>query len=279
MKKNRAVVFTVSKDLAFAVACVMLDIKRISPNLADEIVIMHNGINVKDQRLMSKILPTRFIKYILPIKSSHVRTDTLHYFTEMVFAKFECLRLLDDYKNVMFLDYDIVLRNDISELLDLCDYGIRILPSINFKVKEQFYQPLEEYDMNKAAVSTAIFVFQDHLKCFREMYKFCYDCVIKYGKQLYLPEQAVFDIVFQEFDLKFSAIERNIYCVHPSDRENGENAKILHAYGQPKFWNGLKNEQWEKNYKTWLEMGGSKYKKKSFYTKLRNKMKKIVKGI
>jgi hypothetical protein len=39
-----------------------------------------------------------------------------------------------------------------------------------------------------------------------------------------------------------------------------QNAKIIHAFGQPKFWNGIFNEQWNNNYKLWLKVGGTRYK-------------------
>jgi lipopolysaccharide biosynthesis glycosyltransferase len=278
-KKNRAVVFAVSKDLAFSVACVMMDIKKLSPNLADEIVVIHNGIQEKDQKLLTSILPTRFIHYSLPIDKSLISDDILNYFTEMVFAKFECLRLLDEYENVMLMDYDMVIQEDISELFEHCDSGTKMMPSEVTPVRKQLHVDIEDYDMDVIGNCACIFVFQDHLKNYKKAYDFCYESLIKYHDKIYLPEQAIFDFMIQEFNLQICPIDGKIYSPHPTDSENAKNAKIIHAYGQPKFWNGLENEQWNKNYKIWIEMGGSKYKKKSPITRVKNKIVNILSRI
>ena len=280
MKKNRAVVFTVSKDLAFSVACVMMDIKKLSPNLADEIVVIHNGIKEKDQKLLTSILPTRFIHYKLPIDKSLISNDILNYFTEMVFAKFECLRLLDEYQNVMLTDSDVIFQQNISELFDYCESGFKILKDNTScqKVSIQFKEEIQKYDMNVECTATGIFVLQDHLKNYKKMYDFCYESLIKYNDKIYLPEQAIFDIMLQEFDIKICPIDAKIYSPHPTNKELAPNAKIIHAYGQPKFWNGLENKQWNENYKKWIEMGGSKYKAPSLISKIIKKSKKILGG-
>lgn len=279
MKKNRAIVFTVSKNLAFSVACVTMDIKKLSPNLADEIVVIHNGIKENDQRLLASILPTRFIHYSLPIDKSLISDDILNYFTEMVFAKFECLRLLDEYKNVMLTDSDVVIQKDIAELFDYCESGFKILKDgENRNVSSQFKESIQGYDMNAGCTATGIFALQDHLKNYKKMYYFCYESLIKYHDKIYLPEQAIFDLMLQEFDIQICPIDAKIYSPHPTDIELAPHAKIIHAYGQPKFWNGLANEQWNQNYKKWIEMGGSRYKAPTLLSKIIKKTKKILGG-
>ncbi len=271
MKKKRAIVFTVSQNLTFSIACVMMDLKRLSPDLADEIVIIHDGISEKDQNLLSMILPTRFIEYIFPVSLSIIRKDTLYYFTKMVFAKFECLKLLDDYQNVLLLDYDIVVRKDISELFDYCESGFKTMltgKSVGF----QFHKPLAQYDMERNGISAATFLLQDHLKDYTKLYFFCYENLKKYSKVIYLPEQAILNIMIQEFSIEPCFIDAGIYAPHPNDDEAAD-AKIIHAYGQPKFWNGLENEQWNRNYQEWLSMGGTPYVKKTILSKVYNRIK------
>lgn len=276
MKKKRAIVFTLSADLAFAVACVLLDIKRLSPLLADDFVIIHDGISKKDQEILNSILPTRFVLYDFPIKDmSNINQDILSYFTKMVFAKFECLKLLDEYNSVLLLDYDIVIQQDISELFEPCESGIKMMPG-GIKVRGQLRQETNDYDMDAEGIAAGIFVMQDHLKDYLKMYDFCYASLARYGKILYMPEQAIFDFMIQEFKLKICPIEVKVYAPHPNDKEHAERAKIIHSFGQPKFWNGLNNEHWNKNYQTWLQMGGSKYKAVTF-KKVVQKLKSVVK--
>jgi lipopolysaccharide biosynthesis glycosyltransferase len=275
--KKNAVVFGLTSNHTFAVACVMMDLKKICPGLADEIVIIHDGIKPEQQQLLNSILPSRFIDYEFPVKDTSIfNQGTLKYFSKMVFTKFECFRLLNEYKNVLWLDYDIVIQKDISELFAPCKSGIKMMLS-GKKVSTQLHEEIADYDMNAECVGTGTFVLQDNLENYQEMYSFCYDAVKRYAKKLYLPEQAIFDFVIQKFNLKIVPMAPEIYAPHPSEIEKQEQAKIIHAYGQPKFWNGLKNEQWGKNYKEWLKMGG--YPNKCNYglmKKVKYKCKKML---
>jgi lipopolysaccharide biosynthesis glycosyltransferase len=273
MKKKNAVVFGMTKNHVFAVACVMMDLKKFC-NVIDEVVVIHDGISEKDKLLMAKILPTRFIVYNFPIDTSGFNKGTLRQFSKMVFSKFECLRLLSDYTNVMWLDYDIIVTKDISSLFEPSVTGIKMMPS-GYKVRAQLHEPIEDYDMEAEGISGSTFVFSDHLSDYPKLYNFCYEKLEKYAKYLYLPEQGIFDFMIQEFQLKIEPIDGNIYSPHPKEIGKLENAKIIHAYGQPKFWNGIDNSQWNKNYAYWLKMGGTM----NAENKISSKFAKLVKKI
>ncbi len=281
MKKN-VIAFGLTADRVFAVASVLMDISRYCSNYVDEVVIFHDNIKEKDQNLMKNIFSTKFIVYHFPKRiKSELSSFVLQRFTYMVFSKFESLKLLSRYKKVLWLDDDIVIKSDISELFDDDELGIRFVRLEGGKVIDQLFSPIDGYDMDAPASGAMPFIVQDNLQNYENLYKFCYKKVVEYALNLYLPEQAIFDIMIQEFNLKncyANYFDAKIYCVHPNDTKLEDKAKILHAYGQPKFWNGLKNEQWEKNYKTWLEMGGSKYKKKSLLVKIKNKIQRTIKG-
>jgi lipopolysaccharide biosynthesis glycosyltransferase len=275
-KKNNAIVFGLTADQVFAVACVMMDLKRLSPGLVDEVVIIHDGINKKDQKILGSILPTRFILYDFPLKSGRVlNASSVRQFTKMVFTKFECLRLLDDYKNVMWSDYDVVIQADLAELFSHCATGIKLMPG-GIPVRGQLLAPIAEYDMEAEAVGAGLLVFQDHLQNYRALYSFCYEKLDQYAEVLYMPEQAIFDFMVQQFNLTPVPIDSRVYSPHPTDQVFAPSAKIIHAYGQPKFWNGLHNDQWQKNYQAWIEMGGTKYKGRSIIARMMTRCKSIV---
>jgi lipopolysaccharide biosynthesis glycosyltransferase len=275
MKKN-AIVFTISSDLVFAVANLMFDIKRLSPGIADEVVVIHDGnLKKKDFSLLNSILPTKEMKYNVPVDDLSIfNQGTLKYFTIMAYAKYECLKLLDYYKNVIYLDPDMVIKKDLSCLLESCESGIKMMPS-GQKVIVQLHEKVDEYDMSKEGICGCIFVFQDHSD-YIKYYNFCIVTLSKYAGKLKLAEQAIFDFMIQEFNIQICPVDSKIYSPHPTDKELASNAKIIHAYGQPKFWNGLENEQWNKNYTEWLKMGGSKYREKSFIAKVKNKLITIL---
>lgn len=276
-KKDNAVVFGLTSNYVFAVACVMMDLKKFNSDWVDEIVILHDGISQKQQKLLNTILPCRFIEYVFPIKNvSNFNKNTLNYFSKMVFSKYECLRLLDDYHNVVWLDYDIVITQNISELVDYCKSGIKMLLS-DHKVLGQLHSPVQDYDMDLNGISAGTFVFQDHLKLYKEMYDFCYEKTEKYAEYLGYPEQAIFDFMIQDFKLNIDIIDKNIYCVHPREKEKLSTAKIIHSGGPAKFWSEIYNEQWNLNYKEWIKMGGAKYNLNKYVVS--KKLKTILRNL
>ena len=277
MKKN-VVVFTISSDLVFAVANLMMDIKKFSSQIADEVIVLHDGINKRDAELLNTILPTKAIRYEIPVDDlSKFNQRTLKYFTIMAFAKYECLKLLTEYKNVTYIDPDMVILKDISDLTSYCQSGIKMMPS-GSKVYVQLHENIAEYDMDAEAICACLFVFQDHLVNYEKMYESCITNLNKYASKLKFAEQAIFDFMIQEFSIQICPIDKDEYSPHPNDTNLYHKAKVLHAYGQPKFWNGLKNEQWNKNYKKWIEMGGSKYKTSSVFKKAFLKIKNTIGG-
>ena len=47
------------------------------------------------------------------------------------------------------------------------------------------------------------------------------------------------------------------YACYPTKSQGTE--KIIHAAGQPKFWNGIYDKDWDENYTAWIKMGGTPY--------------------
>ena len=266
-KKNVAIVFGFTQNYTFAVACVMMDLRKYSKEWISEVVILYDKISDNQKNILNSILPCRFIKYDFPIKdSSKFDRTVLNYFSKMVFSKYECLKLLNEYKNVVWLDYDIVITQDISELVNFYESGIKMMQTGDI-VLAQFIKPIEEYDMKTKGFSTGTFVLQDHLKDYNRMYDFCYEMTEKYASSLNYPEQAIFDILIQEFNLKPFKLDKKIYCVHPNDVSEQTNAKIIHSYGSTKFWNGSSNKNWNINYERWVALGGDKYRLNNFLIK------------
>jgi lipopolysaccharide biosynthesis glycosyltransferase len=263
--KKTAIVTGGSKNDAPAMATLVINIKATNPDLADEIVILHDGISRKDQRIINGIFPTRFIKYSFPGDTSGFNKTITDYFTAMVFCKYECFRLLSEYRTVIWMDYDLVVCGDLSSFLDSCPASARIMTSY-VSVAQSFHDSISSVDMSSfamddCAIALPWFVLHDSFPGYQECYEWCVKKTIEYGEHLYLPEQAIVSLMLQEFHIDTAPII-NVPDAHPlhSTAEEVEAAKILHTYGQPKFWNGLNNAQWDDNYRTWLELGGSRFK-------------------
>lgn len=248
------------KDVA-AMAVLALNIKETNSSWIDELVIFHDGIRNKDQDLIKSIFPSKFEKYKCPInRLQQFQNKSVRYFSSMVFCKYECLRLLDDYDMVIWSDYDILIKGDISKITDGTE-NICIVVNEKEILRNMFFKSIEkrdmsEYDMNGECICTPLFVLKRGLSKYKEYYQWCYATTKRYIKDLYLPEQCIITMLVQKYKLSLDRIDRNIYAVHP--REDSPEAKILHSYGALKFWNGLDHERWNSYYQQWRSMGGSR---------------------
>lgn len=270
MKRN-AVVLGFTSNFAFAVACVIMDMRKLSKNKIDQYILYHDGLSKRDARLLKQLGDVRLVKYDFPLEGNNFSSaKVVKHFTKMVFSKFECFKLLGEFENVMWLDFDIVIRKDISYLLEKESKGLIAAPA-NCTVLEQLYEPVQRYDMNKPAMFGGTFVLQRKIGDWKLIHDFCYSELRECIHTLKNGEQAIFDFVNQKFLVVPEWIDTDEFASHPNDSRD---ASILHAYGQPKFWNGITNLQWEENYSQWIRMGGNPYKPPTRVSVMLNKLGK-----
>lgn len=280
-KKNALITGGTKCDVA-AFAVLLLSFLDHNPGLIDEFIVFHDGISRKDQLLLNQILPSKFIKYSFPGEISGFPEIVKSYFTTMVFCKYECFRLLRDYRNVIWSDYDVVIAGDLSSLLDENLSGFRMMPDHKMQLKDMFYPlPVQleaHYNLNAPAIATPLFIFSDIMPDPEKYYRWCIEKTCEYADSLYLPEQAVFTMLLQNFDIRYNKIPYFPYCVHPElDKELCHDAMIFHSWGRPKFWSGLDFPLWTKYYQQWLALGGSPHREMGKLYPLWQTLKKHVK--
>lgn len=252
-----AIVTGGTKKDADAMAVLALNLQKVSPGLADEMIIFHDGISKKKQEQMKKIMPMRFIKYKCPISWFRLMcNETIRYFSPMVFCKFECLKLLEEFDTVIWTDYDILIKENIDELRQK-KAGLTVIVNHEVPLRDMFYKTIEKadtstFDLDGESICMPLFILTREIGDYQFYYKWCYEMTAKYLKHLYLPEQCILTMMTQIYQIPFEEIPKPIYCMHP--REEVEETKILHAYGQPKFWDGLENEQWNVYAEQWKKM-------------------------
>lgn len=256
---KRAIVTGGTYNDTAPIAVFAINIKATNSHVFDELIVFHDGIKKKDQILINQIFPTRFIEYKFPGKSKN--DEVVSYFSSMVFCKYECFKLLNEYDTVVWSDYDVVIQGDLSDFCDVSDDTFRIL-TCETSVRNMFYkntvnEEIKKYDLDVKAVGTPLFVLTNKINDNMKIYDWCYKKTVEWDEDLYLPEQCVFSLAVQEFNLKIERFPFDIYACYPTKVKGGE--IIIHAAGQPKFWNGLDNPTWNSMYNEWIKMGGRKY--------------------
>lgn len=285
MKKNAIVTGGTSNQFP-AMAVLALNIADKCPSIADELIIFHDGIPKEEQKKVNQIFPTVFIKYENPFNEvDNFSNEVKYYFSSFLFCKYELLKLLDSYECVIWTDYDVLIKQDISELKIKGKFDCKFLPEnlLAKKFHKSFYwneecvKDLNTFDMFGDAICCGLFVLFDTLPNYHNLYEKCIQLTKKYANSLYLPEEAIYSIVLQQEKILYDKLEFSKYFVKPEEEKiDNSSIKILHAAGQPKFWNGRENTEWNKYYNTWF----SKYNGCKFETEKKKRkitLKKIIK--
>lgn len=255
MKKNVAIVFGITKDYVFALANVLIGMKKHCSRFWDDIIVYHDGVMEEDIEKISTILECRFILYDTSSISKESKKESVKAYSYMALARFECFDLLHDYKYVIWHDVDILIQKDFKELLQTADSsGMALTCNPQFYGEQNFYQLISEYDLLKPLYNSGLMVLKDNLQNFPKMRKYCYDKFNKYADKIRYLDQAVLNIMIQDYGIKVRNISLSEYCCHPSEL-NCSNASIIHAYGRDKFWNSMELKiqfsEWVSNDEEW----------------------------
>lgn len=259
-----------------AIAAVVMEINEHLQDV-DDIVIYLDWIDKKQIKILKSLSKINIIvkKYNLFLGTRY-KNGEVKYFSPMVFCKCEGFKLLNDYKKVIWTDYDVVIKSDINELIHDYTTGLYTLDSFDTKAAFNFHKPVEGLNMDAKQSYCGMIIFNDDIKDYNKIHKDCYKSAKTYINDLYLVDQGIFDIVIDKHNIPVDYLDPYIYSFGKNEAVNGneQDAKILHTYCNKKFWSGIYNEIFETNYSKWIAAGGKKItKRRNFLTKLMTKLR------
>lgn len=253
-KKEMAIVFGITGNWAFALGNTLIGLKKHNPDIKADIIVYYDNLSIKNRFALKKIYPVKFLKYRFPFDSSKI--NNLNIFTEMSFSRYECFKLLNKYRQVLYLDVDILIQKAISGLFKL-GRPIGLLYPDKTTLKQSAKEEINNYDLNKPSYGTGTILFNDSSN--RDFTNWCYKKTVELAEFLVFPDQAIINFLLQEFNLPFDIIGEE-YVYNPQG-EDPDKAIMLHAYGEKKFWNGLYSSEWNDNNQIWIQLGGLPYDK------------------
>lgn len=250
-KKNTALVFGITENYTFALANTLMGLIENNKKFWDDIIIYCDQMSKENMDNINKIVPCKFIDAKEMGFEKKVPHDTLEKYSIASFYRYDCFNLLSEYKNIIWNDVDILIQGDISGLLNYGDNGIALTKNIgNFKVEANFTKLIMEYDMFKQLFNSGIIVFKDTLPDYDKLCDWCINKTIELAEYLRWPDQGILNIMLQEFNITPDEIDINKYCCHPTTSTRIIDAKIIHAYGDNKFWNSY---DLRKKFPKWVE--------------------------
>lgn len=244
MKKKSALVLGASSNQLFALGSFLVGLGDVMPNFTEDIIVFYDSITDAERRGFSHFKNLRLVQYDCPFR--HV--DGLSYFvkehfTLMVYSKYECFRLLDDYECVIWMDYDAFVLNDISELLTPVDGGIRAI--VTERITDSLIEGADFPNKNINGIHSSVFALYDCLKGYSEIYDFCIENTPRLNSALRCPEQAVMSLALHEMGTSVYPLDFRLYSNPMKEHSVYEKyVKIYHTFGKEKFWCGIDYLPW-----------------------------------
>ena len=255
------VCFGLTSDMQFAAGVSILNFVSVHGNSGYDFLIYSDSKLSRLQNVLTgQGINIRVVKYMPPISWLGLYSSkAVAYFSPLVLSKFEIFNNLISYNRVIWLDYDIVIKGELKDLISNEVFDFACLTS-SHTIGNAFISPPKEVDpltLSKDGISAGVLAVTDSFPNHQDATKSLYETYLLHRSNLYYPEQAIFDIFLDGKDYKWLELEGKIYCDLPENETFG--SLILHAWGPNKFWNGRSNSTWSNFYRIWLGEGGSSF--------------------
>lgn len=126
-QEKKAIVFIVNSSYRFALAATLINLQKTNPNIYDRVIVYHDDLTVNDMAEFKKIEPKiLFQEYSYDTwEKEHKKPTTqlsqnfLNRYSHLAWSKYKVIEQLEYYDRVLYIDLDIVIRGDISELFEI----------------------------------------------------------------------------------------------------------------------------------------------------------------
>lgn len=265
-KKSLAFLIACTDNLTFAAGNVALSLNKYLRDIEYECVVIHRPISARDESVLREIPNVRMLPFDFSAEFIEVMMARMPGASRfragnalMTFTHFEVFRLLDEYRVVAWLDTDISIQADISNIVDFAPFGITA--DTPFSVTNNFSRQIDGYDLSVPGYCAAVIVADDSLP-YRAIYEWCYSKSMEHADALVNADQGILNLALQEFSISPKIMPLDVWQCRP-DRPTAIQAKIVHFGHKRKVWNdeviSHAYPEWYRMHKVWQKRGGSDF--------------------
>ena len=255
-KKPFAIVMATDDKAAFAAGCALLSLKENSPRLFKkaDIIIYYQNLSQQNRKALRSIGRVFFKDYRLNFSTSAIRT--IRRYSQLTLARYECFFLLKEYRQILWLDSDILVKKELINILKFKKAGFAIAHDDNI-IACNFAKPVRGFDMLRRNFNAGVLLFSENMANPIKIGAWCYQQTKMLAPILIWADQGVLNLALQKFAIKPAILPRK-FNSHPvlSPIKMG-NTLILHAMGDYKFWDNYPLPEWDKFYNQWLGLSGA----------------------
>lgn len=273
-KKNAVFLSDIS---AARMGVILLQLQETNPGLFDEAIIYHFSLTDHEKKVLESIMPCRFVIYDSPLVKEEVtnlifqQTDFKR-FSPLIFSRFEMFRFLEEFELVMWIDTDVMIQGNISDLLsEARKVGFAIYRedpenksafNVDYALTN-FNYPIDGYNMKEYLLCSGLIIVSRALEQKKDYTEWLNNKAIELLRKraLKMLDQGTINLLVQEFNIPILPIGNGgKYGCWPYPSRDCSNALIVHAWGPNKFWNDwylyCAFPKWEYYHQKWISMGG-----------------------
>ena len=270
-KHPLAITLGITGDMGFAAGCALRGVRKYSSGLDADILIYTDGTLPEADAALLRDLGADFLSFT-PLDAAFPPAF-VELYSPLCLSKLDCFLLLDRYERVIWLDADIAVQDDISELAEYGPFGMALEdPSFSglaepMPASINILESLPGYAMDAPNRNSGILVFHDSLSDPAGLRGICLRWLMEHAPKIKYMDQAALNMLTHMFWEQTPALVREIpygrFNSHPYN-ETAHLAAIVHAFGPAKMWNdGLVHgafPEWARDYGRWLASGGSPWR-------------------
>lgn len=246
---DTAVVIGFTRAWAAPAAVVLQAFAEQHPNADYDSILMVQGLNEADRERLNDIRTSQFIDY----RPAIAGTERFKRVSTMAFSRYECWAMLEHYKRVLWIDADTLPVGEVLSCFDLCGKsGIGLIEHTGIPISVSFKQPVPGYDMQRTCFNSGFIALTRAVGDYRAQREWLYSTTASEADSV-SSDQAVINLMFQAFDLPVTKLAGKYNC---SPEQPVEDVRVLHPWGNNKFWDGLNDPRWDAYHRHWVAMGG-----------------------
>ena len=248
-KTNLAFCIGATKTWLFAAANVILSITDNFKGACDFVIFLESPLSAEEKRIFGLI--SNNIHFVL-FDTEKIKSEKFRRVSKMAFARYECFPLLERYHNVIWIDADACCVADISAMLDHNPTGIAMLKHKGIPMRVSFSKDVPGINMETECFNDGVLVLNDQIPAHKDIAPLLYQYTHQYI-DFVNSDQAVVNLLLQKQNLVVSELP---YVFNQRPEDASLNSKILHPWGEGKFWDRYYLDQWDRNYVKWKRLGG-----------------------
>ena len=245
---NLAIVLGITDNWAYSAGTVLLGLQKYKPLTEFDIIIYHQNLSEKNKKLLNKIHQCIF----LPYESKLINPDKFLRVSELSFARYKCFGLLAQYKKVLWLDSDILIKGSIDGLINSCDKGIAMMKHTKIPISVSFSASVPGFDMEKECFNPGVMLLHSDLTNYKTLEKWCWKKTDEWSAHIN-SDQAIINLLLQEYNLSVTELDEKYNCYPDGETQN---TLIIHPWGEAKFWSGYDHPLWNTYLSQWKKLGG-----------------------